>query len=408
MEDFEYHHYQHFISNSPWDHVPVISKVRKDSDELMGEERLKHQIPTGLIVDESAHLKRGDKSVGVARQYAGEIGKVDNCQVGVYASLVTGTRSCLIDERLYLPQEWIEDKQRCDSAGVPEEERVFKTKPQLALEMIDQARDEGIHFDWVGGDGLYGHSYELARGLDERKLLFVLDIHKDQHVYLSKPDISLPVKSPGRGRTPTRLKAHIQPVRVDKYVADLRKRDWKQKVKIRKTAKGYLRAWIHIATVWVWDGKESSARQRTLIVRQDIGKKNKKGKIKYSLSNGSMADYTSKQFAYFQAQRYWVERDIQSGKSELGMSDYQIRKWRGWHHHHAIVFMAMLFNLKERIKHEVNYPLMSVRDARILVTTLIAQTMISDEPQVAKELRLMKERHRKRQLDIDRHYLDSS
>jgi hypothetical protein len=200
---------------------------------------------------------------------------------------------------------------------------------------------------------------------------------------------------------------NIEPVRVDKYAANLPKSDWK-KVKIRKTTKGHLQAWVHITTVWVWDGKESSARQRTLIVRRDIGKKRKKRKIKYSLSNGSSADYTIKQFAYFQAQRYWVERDLQNGKSELGMSDYQIRKWRGWHHHHAIVFMAMLFNLKERIKHEADYPLMSVRDARILVTTLIAQTMISDEPQMAKELRLMEQRHRKRQSDIDRHYLDSS
>ena len=407
MQEFEYHHYQHFISNSPWEYAPVIGKVRKDSDELMSEERLKHQIPTGYIIDESGHLKRGDKSVGVSRQYAGVIGKVDNCQVGVYASLVTGTRSCLIDERLYLPKDWVEDKARCDSAGVPEDERVFKTKPQLALEMIDQSRDEGIHFDWVGGDGLYGHTYELGRGLDERKLLFVLDIHKNQHVYLSKPEITVPEKSPGRGRPPTRLKANIEPVRVDKYAANLSKSDWK-KIKIRKTTKGHLQAWIHITTVWVWDGKENSARQRTLVVRRDIGKKRKKGKIKYSLSNGSIADYTIKQFAYFQAQRYWVERDFQNGKSELGMSDYQIRKWRGWHHHHAIVFMAMLFNLKERIKHETDYPLMSARDARILVTTLIARTMISDEPQMAKELQFMEQRHRKRQVDIDRHYLDSS
>jgi SRSO17 transposase len=405
MQEFEYHHYQHFLSNSPWDHTAVIAQVRRDSDAVMGKERVKHQLPTGLIVDESAHPKRGDKSVGVARQYAGEIGKVDNCQVGVYASLVTGNCSCLVDERLYLPKEWIEDKERCELAAVPESERIFKTKPQLALEIIDQSLREGIHFDWVGGDGLYGHTYELAKGLEDRKLLFVLDIHKDQHVYLTHPDIILPEKSPGRGRIPTRLKASLQPVRVDQYVANLGKHDW-QKVTIRKACKGYLRAWIHIATVWVWDGEERCARQRSLIVRQDIHKKNKKGKIKYSLSNGSKAVYSTQQFAYFQAQRYWVERDFQSGKSELGMSDYQIRKWRGWHHHHAIVLMAMLFNLKERIKHEVNYPLMSVRDARILVSTLIAQTMLSDEPQMAKELRLMQLRHRKRQFDIDRHYLE--
>lgn len=406
MQEFEYHHYQHFISNSPWDHKAVLAKVRKDTDEVMFKERLKYRLPTGYIIDESAHLKRGRRSVGVARQYAGEIGKVDNCQVGVYASLCTGNRSSLIDERLYLPKEWVEDKERCEKAGIAESEVVFKTKPQLALEMIDQAMEEGIYFDWVGGDGLYGHTYELAKELDCRQLLFVLDIHKDHHVYLSKPVITIPKKSTARGRPPTRLKAEVPSMRVDEYVASLCRKDWK-KVNIRKTAKGYLCAWMHIQTVWVWDGQENSARQRTLIVRQDIDKKGRRGKIKYSLSNGSIAEYSIKQFAYFQAQRYWVERDLQSGKSELGMSDYQIRKWRGWHHHHAIVFMAMLFNLKERIKHEVDYPLMSVRDARILVTTLIAQTMLSDEPQMIKELRLMEIRHQKRQFDIDRYYLNS-
>lgn len=405
MCEFEYHHYQHFISNSPWPYNPVLGKVREDADEVMLAERERKGVPTGYIIDESAHLKSGTHSVGVARQYAGVIGKVDNCQVGVYASLCTGNRSCLVDERLYLPREWVEDKERCRKAKIPEEEVVFKTKPELALEMIDSAIAEGIHFDWVGGDGLYGHTYALCRELDLRNVLFVLDVHKDQQVYLSEPVIGIPEKSAGRGRPPSRLQANLSACRVDEYVAGLSRKDWR-KVNIRKTAKGYLYAWMHICTVFVWDGEEQSARKRTLIVRQDIDKKGRKGKIKYSLSNGSISDYTIKQFAYFQAQRYWVERDLQSGKSELGMSDYQIRKWIAWHHHHAIVFMAMLFNLKDRIRHEVDYPLMSLRDSRILVTTLIAESMLDDEPELLKQLRAMRNRHLKRQADIDRHYRD--
>lgn len=403
-EDLEYHQYQHFISNSPWDYKAVIGKVGQDANRLMQKEREKMDQSTGLIIDESGHLKSGDKSVGVARQYAGVVGKVENCQVGVYASLCNGERSCLINERLFLPESWARDEKRCEEAGIPVECRVHKSKPVLALEMIDEALAQGIDFNWIGGDGLYGHTYEFARGLDERNLFFVLDIHKDQQIYLQAPHICVPEKKGRQGRHPTRLKADFPGKRVDKYVEDLPDEDW-QKVRIRKTAKGWLKAWIHIREVWVWDGEEAQARKRTLIVRKSIPQSGEKKEIKYSLSNGSLEQYSIEEFASFQAQRYWVERDLQNAKSELGMSDYQVRKWLGWHHHHAILFMALLFMLHERLDHEGQYPLMSVRDARIMVTTLIAETMLQNEPEMLRQIRQMKERHYKRKLDIDRNFV---
>jgi len=402
MPDIEYHQYQHFISNSPWDYKGATAKVRSDANEVMRHEREKQNCPTGLIIDESAHLKRGDKSVGVARQYAGVVGKVENCQVGVYASLCTGNRSCLIDERLYLPESWTSDPQRCEEAGIPQESCTFKTKPQLALDIIDQAKGEEIEFNWVGGDGLYGHTYELRKGLDERGLLFVLDIHKDTHVFLSEPAIFLPERQGDVGRMPTIWKTEDNNIRVDKYASGISKDEW-QKVRIRKTAKGWLKAWVHIKTVWVWNGEEPTARKSTLVIRKSIGSK---PEIKYSLSNGSIEKHTIEEFAYFQAQRYWVERDFQNCKSELGMSDYQVRKWLGWHHHHTSLFMALLLMLQEKIEHEIDYPLMSVRDARILVTVCIAKTILKDDLDMVKQLQLMRKRHDKRKSDIDRHYLD--
>ena len=398
--DFEYHQYQHLISNSPWDYKAIISQVGKDVNHIMQIEREKKKGPTGLIIDESAHVKSGNKSVGVARQYAGVVGKVENCQVGVYVSLCTGTRSCLINERLFLPEGWAKDKERCNKARIPEEFQEHKTKPVLALEMIDEAIELGINFDWIGGDGLYGNNYELLKGLDERKLFFVLDVHKDQQIYMETPTIYLPEKKGTKGRMPKRLKTKESSIRVDNYIKDLPKEAW-QKVRIRKTTKGWLKGLVHVKEVMTWDGEESEARKRTLIVRKDIDKKEE---IKYSLSNGSLDKYSIEEFAYFQGQRYWVERDFENGKSELGMSDYQVRKWLGWHHHHAILFMAMLFMLEERIAHEVEYPLMSVRDARILVTTMIAQTILESEPEMQKQLRLMERRHYLRKKDIDRCY----
>ena len=119
----------------------------------------------GCTVDEKAHLKKGTKSVGVARQYAGTSGKVDNCQVAVYLSLTAGKYSSLTNFRLFLPQQWIDNPARCQKAGIPKSERVFKTKPQLALEMIREHLKHGVQFDYVNGDGLYGNGFEFSKGL---------------------------------------------------------------------------------------------------------------------------------------------------------------------------------------------------------------------------------------------------
>ncbi len=396
-EGLEYHRYQHFISNSPWDDRAVIAQVGQDLSSLLEQKRGDTGQKTGLIIDESGHLKSGTKSVGVARQYSGVAGKVDNCQIGVYASLVNGEHASFVEERLFLPKQWIESEARLNEAKVPLANRQYKTKPELALEMIDSLLALEVNFDWVGGDGLYGHNYELSKGLDERFLLFVLDVHKDQHVYLEQPLIYKPKKQAGRGRTPTKLKTQEVPLRVDKYKKKLEDQDW-ERIKIRKTAKGWLKAWVHTKTVWIWDGKEEQARKRVLVIRKI------ENDIKYSLSNGLEEQYSKKEFALFQAQRYWVERNFDDAKSELGMSDYQVRKWIAWHHHHAILFMAMLFMLKERIKQSRKFPLMSVRDARIMVTTLIAQTMIATEPEMLRQINLMKKRHIKRKRDIDRNF----
>jgi SRSO17 transposase len=122
---------------------------------------------TGLLIDESSHRKKGTKSVGVARQYCGTIGKVDNCQVAVYAGLSKENFYGLVDAALFLPEEWTGDKSRCRKAGIPGECQVHKTKPELALEIVKRQKANGIKFDWVGGDGLYGNAPALLGGLDQ-------------------------------------------------------------------------------------------------------------------------------------------------------------------------------------------------------------------------------------------------
>jgi len=402
-DSMPYHQYQHFLSNSPWSHKSLIKQVGQDADAVMRKEREKTGKPTGFIVDESGHLKKGEHSVGVSRQYCGTVGKVDNCQVGVYSSLCTGHRSTLIDERLYLPCVWTDDVERCKRAGIPEQDRVFKTKLELALEMVDAAVENQINFDWVGGDGLYGHNYEFSREIEARDLLFTLDVHKDQQVYLLEPELFIADKQSGRGRPPSRYQTLAKPVRVDVYAKQLSVDEW-EKIRIRKTTKGWLKAWIHCVEIWVWDGIESKARRRTLIIRKTIGNNGQALELKYSLSNGTLEKYDKEQFAYMQAQRYWVERNFDDAKNELGMSDYQVRKWAGWHHHHAIVLMALLFMLKEQIDHEADYPLMSVADARKMVLVLIAQTIIPPQTSLKNEINKMNIRHLKRKKSINYYY----
>ena len=395
IPDSEYRAYQHFLTHSKWDYQGVISKVATDTTELMKTNKMESGKPTGFVIDESAHLKKGDKSVGVAKQYAGVVGKVENCQVGVYASLVNDRRATLINERLFLPKKWAEDKARCQVAGVPKADIQFKTKPQLALEMVQQAIDEGITFDWVGGDGLYGHNSELRAGLEELGVFYVLDVHKDEKVYLQKPTFEIPPKTKKRGRPAKKARLTGTPVRLDDYGNQLNARDWKIEDKIRMTHKGWKKLKVHTRQIWVVEGEQ--IKELTLLITQTTdGKK----ETKYSFSNGKPEQYTEPEYAYFQCQRYWVERTFDDAKNELGMSDYQVRKWNGWHHHHALVFMASLFLLKQKIEAEQEAPLMSVRDARILMIV----SLFGSEKEIEMRLEQMKERHHKRQKDIDRYY----
>jgi len=133
----------------------------KTVDSSLRVQKIKIGMPTGFVIDETAHLKKGLKSVGVSRQYAGVVGKVDNCQVAVHASLSNEKFCSLIGTELFLPEVWTKDKKSCDVAGVPGLDNKFQTKPELALKLVKRAIDSGIEFDFIAGDGLYGHNAEL-------------------------------------------------------------------------------------------------------------------------------------------------------------------------------------------------------------------------------------------------------
>lgn len=383
--DSNYDRIQHFISVSPWDAESVMNKVAQDTNQCF-----KPFSQVGLLIDESGHSKKGDKSVGVAWQYNGNKGKVENCQVGVYAALSAKNYYCLVDSRLYLPKAWTDDKDRCLQAGVPEEKIIFKTKPEIALEMVKSLRERGIRFDWVDGDGLYGNDTKFADALDELGEIFVLEAHSDQQIYLEEPEIYTPCATGKRGRKPTRKKSKQQPIEIRHYVASVPLQYWKE-ISIRDTSKGVLVCQALVRKVWVWDKESDKAKQRLLIVRKTQTKNGTD--IKYALTNADEYQYTWTELVRMQSQRYFIERTFQESKQELGMSDYQVRGWLAWHHHSAVVMMALQFVLRERILSNDSTPLLSTRDVR---EVLIMQ-LSTKKKTITDIFKQIFNRHKKRQ-----------
>ena len=295
--------YQHFMTESPWSHREVMDQVAKDVDDAFGDSQDRF-----LVVDESANAKKGDTSVGVARQWNGRLGKVDNCQVGVFAGLGCGGDITLIDERLYLSQEWIDSPKRCDRAGIPEEERIFRTKAQLALEMIRHARRQGIRHSWVSFDGGYGKEPWLLRALDVDGETWVADVHCDQLIYPEDPCPVVPERTHPKGRSPKRRIAQTEPVRVNRWIGAQPASDWRE-VALRDSTKGTLSVDVLHRRVWLWDGKEP--------------------------------------FAHC------------------------------WHHHMAMVMLAMLFMLEMRREHRKDLALLSCHDVVEVLRVLLPRANVN-------------------------------
>ena len=390
IPDADHQALQHMLSASAWSARAVLDQVAQDANRLLGGYE-----DSALLIDESGCPKKGTQSVGVARQWCGQLGKVENCQVGVFAALSRGSDVTLIDERLFLPEVWTTDAARCQAAGIPKAQRGFQRKTDLALAMITHARQQGIGFAWVGFDGFYGSDPAFLRALDAHGEVFVGDVHKDQRIYLEDPQPIIPPAKAPRGRPPTALQAQAPALRVDRWVQQQPATAW-QPVTLRDGTKGSLRVDILHQRVWLWDGEEAQARQWHLIVRREIDDPTE---IKYSLSN-AMADTPAPRLAFMQGQRYWVEHALRQGKQDVGLGDYQVRGWRGWHHHLALVMMAMLFLLEERQLHQQTRPLLSGRDIRALLNHFLPRR----DTTLAEVLRQMEVRHRKRQAATDSAY----
>ena len=330
---------QHFLSDSPWDEEPIWKWVGLETARSLGG-----GLKNTLLIDESGFHKKGKSSVGVARQYNGRQGKVDNCQIGVFGTLSLDQRSGLVGSRLYLPREWVKNKKRCRAAGIPKEKQVFKTKIDLAWDLIESTHQAGVKFGQVGIDTLYGRDQNLLLKVAALGKVFMADVDCSQWVWLEEP---------AGTRRPMKIKASGAQ-RVDGL--------WKKgrgvarPVVLRTGENGPVEVKVWRRRVWIWPGDSEMAMELWLVVSERSD-----GTVKYSLSNADQ-EIGLEELAQQQGQRYFVERSFQDGKSHLGMGQYQARGWRSWHHHMALVGLAMHFTLLEREALKEEAPLLSVRD----------------------------------------------
>ena len=200
----------HFVADTAWDEAPVLDWVSSRADGLLGGTPQSY-----LIADESGFSKKGPASAGVARQYNGRLGKVDNCQVGVFTALAAGSRVTLLEGRLYLPAAWCADDACCAAAKIPPAERRYKSKAQIVREMVRAQRQRGVRFAWTSLDAGYGKDPALLRGLDSDGEIFVADIHAHQRLWPEHPWPAVPLATPGhRPATRPRAAAPGQEVRA--------------------------------------------------------------------------------------------------------------------------------------------------------------------------------------------------
>ena len=326
---------QRLLTEAPWPTAPVI-------DRLQAYLGARLNTPEGIFVlDESGVPKQGTKSVGVARQYCGALGKVGNCQVGVFLAYASARGHALVDLRLFLPRPWTNDPARCRAAGVPTEAIRSQSTAELGLAMLRQARAAGhLHGHWVAGDDAYGMVPTLRDALAEEHWHYVLDVPKTTPVFDQPAQTVVPAWA-GRGRVPTQPRLAPDapaPRTVEAVAASLPSTAW-QDLTVAEGAQGP-RTYQFVA-VRVWESRDGlPGRACWLLLRRNLDGR----EPRYYLSNAP-TDTPLLTLAQVAAARWTIETEFETAKGETGLDEYEVRSWQGWHHHVTLALLAAAFLL---------------------------------------------------------------
>ena len=297
---------QRLLYNYVWDADLVRDDLRDYVVEHLGEAE------GVLVVDETGFLKKGTKSVGVQRQYSGTAGRIENSQVGVFLSYATAQGRVLLDRELYLPQVWTEDGERRREAGVPEEV-TFRTKPQLAREMVERAVECRVPFRWVAGDTIYGSDRKLRRWLEQGEIPHVLAIKSNEKLWAWTEEGPMQV-------------------RADRLASQVEEGDW-SRMSAGDGAKGprvYDWTWLAIRPL------REPGKGYWLLVRRSVAHPEE---LAFYVCFGP-AETTLEELVKVAGIRWAIEECFEEAKGLVGLDQYEVRKWEGWYRHITLAMLA--------------------------------------------------------------------
>jgi len=335
---------QRFVSDAPWDDDNMISKYRSLANDDIGS-------PTGaLIFDETGFVKKGGDSVGVGRQYCGTIGKVDNCQVGVFAAYASENGYALVDKRLFIPEQWFSDDyhHRREKCNMPND-IVFRTKPQLAVEMLnDIAGEKVLPFKYILADTIYGESPEFIKAVEAvPDAIYFVSVSASTLCWLKRPmTVVKQYKWGGEVKSKTILAdANQKPLTVEELAKNINDYFWYRR-QVSEGAKGPI-VYEFARRRIILSASGLPKREVCLLIRRTID-----GPVTYScfISNASSAT-SLKTLIWLSGLRWAIEQCFEETKTELGMDHYEVRKFMGWHHHILTCMLAhfFLWHLKIRM-----------------------------------------------------------
>jgi len=331
---------QQFLNQSPWDEQKVSQRYRRVMAESLAS-------PRGIfVIDDTGFPKQGKHSVGVQRQYCGQLGKRANCQVAVTVHYVAPKGHFPAALQLYLPRSWTSSPERLEEVGVPEPYRQERTKGEIALDLLDQVRDEQLlPGDFVITDAGYGVSQSFREGLEQRQLFYIAGVTPEMVVFTAEPRWDWPEGQPTRGRPrrrPHLAKDNPRPASLKSLAESLPRRQvaWREGTKGKLSAKfAWVRAWP--GQGWA-EGACAGAEPLWLLIEERAD-----GKIQYAFSNLPARTRPIEAVRLWKS-RWPVEQGYQQMKEELGLNHFEGRSWRGFHHHACLVMLSYGFLVLEQ------------------------------------------------------------
>ena len=323
---------QRFLTESPWDDEAVIGRLQEYLAPRLGH-------PEAVwVLDGSDFPKQGRKSAGVARQYCGRLGKVANCQAGMFLAYISPLGRALVDKGLYLPESWTSDWERCAAAGVPPERVGYQSKTELALGLLRRALERGhLGAQWIAADDAFGISPSFRDGLSSLKMRYVLDVPAGFTVWPEEPEWTAPVYR-GRGGPPKARLVAGQRRTMEQRSNELPEDAW-QEITVAQGSQG--------PRIYQFSAQRvrPTTKRKPGEVHWAVYRRNLDGREpRYYLSNAS-ADTPLETLARVGGTRWRIETEFETEKSDVGMDEYETRTWAGWHHHVALCLLGGAFLL---------------------------------------------------------------